>query len=202
MSSQSFVLTIDRFSTAIGKAFAWYIIILTVGGCYEVFVRYALNDPTTWAYDVSYNMYGALFFMAGAYTLARHGHVRVDVFHRLLKPRTQATIDLVLYFAFFFPGVLALIYAGWTYAGESWRYHEVSVYSPTDIPIYPLKTLIPCGAVLLLIQGVAEVVRCIVCLRDGVWPPRLQDVEELESAILHEQEAERERAAHGSLAKP
>jgi TRAP-type mannitol/chloroaromatic compound transport system permease small subunit len=195
MGSQSFILTIDRFSTAIGKAFAWYIIILTLGGSYEVFVRYVLNDPTTWAYDVSYNMYGALFFMAGAYTLARHQHVRVDVFHRLLKPRVQAAIDLALYFAFFFPGVLALIYAGWAYAGDSLRYHEVSVYSPEDIPIYPLKMLIPCGAVTLLIQGVAEVVRCIVCLRDGAWPQRLQDVEELESAILHEQEAIKQHEA-------
>ncbi|MGH8686567.1 MAG: TRAP transporter small permease subunit [Burkholderiales bacterium] len=201
MSSQSFILTIDRFSTAIGKAFAWYIVILTIGGAYEVFVRYVLDDPTTWAYDVSYNMYGALFFMAGAYTLARHGHVRVDVFYRLLRPRVQAGIDLALYFAFFFPGILALIYAGWAYAGESWGYHEVSVYSPEDIPIYPLKTLIPCGAALLLIQGVAEVVRCIVCLRDGEWPQRLQDVEELESAILHEQEAIREREAPSTAVK-
>ena len=198
MSSQSFILTIDRISTAIGKAFAWYIVILTLGGSYEVFVRYALNDPTTWAYDVSYNMYGALFFMSGAYTLARHQHVRVDVFQRLLRPRIQAAIDLTLYFAFFFPGVIALIYAGWAYAGESWRYHEVSVYSPEDIPIFPLKTLIPCGAALLLIQGVAEVVRCVVCLRDGDWPPLLHDVEELETAILHEQEAIKRREAQAA----
>jgi TRAP-type mannitol/chloroaromatic compound transport system permease small subunit len=200
--SQSFILTIDRFSTAIGKAFAWYIVILTFGESYEVFVRYALNDPTTWAYDVSYNMYGALFFMAGAYTLARHGHVRVDVFHRLLRPRVQAGIDLALYFLFFFPGVIALVYAGWQYAAESWRYHEVSVFSPSDIPIFPLKTLIPAGGVLLFVQGWAEVVRCVVCLREGEWPPRLHDVEELETAILHEQEALREHGAPAAEAKP
>jgi TRAP-type mannitol/chloroaromatic compound transport system permease small subunit len=199
---QSFILTVDRFSTAIGKSFAWYILILTFGESYEVFVRYVLNDPTTWAYDVSYNMYGALFFMAGAYTWARHGHVRVDVFHRLLRPRAQAWIDLVLYFAFFFPGVIALVYAGWEFAADSWRYHEVAVSSPADIPIFPLKTLIPAGGAVLFVQGLAEVARCIVCLQRGEWPPRLHDVEELETAILHEQEALREREHSAAGAKP
>ncbi|HEY2558214.1 MAG TPA: TRAP transporter small permease subunit [Caldimonas sp.] len=199
-AAQSVVLTIDRFSTAIGKAFAWYILILTFGETYEVFVRYVLTDPTTWAYDVSYNMYGALFFMAGAYTLARNGHVRVDVVHRLLRPRVQAGIDLVLYLAFFFPGVVALVYAGSQYAGDSWRYHEVSVYSPSDIPIFPLKTLIPSGGVLLFLQGVAEVLRCVLCLRSGQWPPRLHDVEELETAVLHAQEAQREGGAPDAAA--
>ncbi|MGH8736175.1 MAG: TRAP transporter small permease subunit [Burkholderiales bacterium] len=202
MKSQTFILTIDRFSTAVGKSFAWYIIILTFGETYEVFVRYVLNDPTTWAYDVSYNMYGALFFIAGAYTLARNGHVRVDVVYRLLRPRVQAGIDLVLYVAFFFPGVIALIYAGSQYASESWRYHEVSVFSPADIPIFPLKTLIPAGGVLLFLQGLAELTRCVVCLRNGQWPPRLHDVEELETAILHEQEAIRGRSLPDTGAKP
>lgn len=192
---QSFILFIDRVSTAIGKSFAWYILILTFGESYEVFVRYALNDPTSWSYDVSYNMYGALFFMAGAYTLARNGHVRGDVVYRLLRPRTQATIDLVLYLTFFFPGVLALVYAGFDYAAESWRYHEVSIFSPSDIPIFPLKTLIPAGGVLLFIQGLAELARCLYCLRRGEWPPRLHDVEELETAILHEQQFLSEHAA-------
>jgi TRAP-type mannitol/chloroaromatic compound transport system permease small subunit len=202
MNSQSFILTIDRFSTAVGKSFAWYILILTFGETYEVFVRYALNDPTTWAYDVSYNMYGALFFIAGAYTLARNGHVRVDVIYRLIPQRVQAGIDLVLYIAFFFPGVIALVFAGWQYAGESWRYHEVSVFSPSDIPIFPLKTLIPAGGVLLFVQGLAELTRCVVCLRDGKWPQRLQDVEELETAVLHEQEAIRKRGLQQAGAKP
>ncbi|HUJ85374.1 MAG TPA: TRAP transporter small permease subunit [Burkholderiales bacterium] len=202
MNSQAFILTIDRFSTAVGKSFAWYILILTFGESYEVFVRYVLNDPTTWAYDVSYNMYGALFFIAGAYTLARNGHVRVDVVYRLIPQRVQAGIDLVLYIAFFFPGVIALVYAGWQYAAESWRYHEVSVFSPADIPIFPLKTLIPAGGVLLFVQGLAELTRCVVCLRDGQWPPRLHDVEELETAILHEQEALRERGSADAGAKP
>jgi TRAP-type mannitol/chloroaromatic compound transport system permease small subunit len=200
MNSQSFILTIDRFSTAVGKSFAWYILILTFGESYEVFVRYVLNNPTSWAYDVSYNMYGALFFIAGAYTLARNGHVRVDVVYRLIPPRVQAGIDLALYLAFFFPGVIALVYAGSQYAGESWRYHEVSVYSPADIPIFPLKTLIPVG-VLLFVQGLAELTRCVVCLRDGQWPPRLHDVEELETAILHERESIREHSLQETGAK-
>ncbi len=182
------VLAIDRFNAAIGKAFGWYILILTFGVTYEVFVRYALRDPTVWAFDLSYNMYGALFVMAGAYTLGRNGHVRGDVVYRLFSDRTQAGVDLVLFIIFFFPGILALTFAGYNYASESWRYQEVSVYSPADIPIFPLKTLIPMAGATLLLQGIAEVMRCIVCLREGRWPPRLHDVEELESAIQHERE--------------
>ena len=185
---QKLILTIDRFNAALGKAFGWYILILTFGITYEVFVRYVLSNPTIWAYDLSYNMYGALFIMAGAYTLGRNAHVRGDVVYRLLSPRTQAAIDLVLFIIFFFPGILALTFAGYRYAGESWHYHEVSVYSPADIPIFPLKTLIPLAGATLFLQGLAEVMRCIVCLRQGQWPPRLHDVEELESAILHERE--------------
>jgi TRAP-type mannitol/chloroaromatic compound transport system permease small subunit len=184
----AYIGVVDRISTAIGKAFGWYILIMTFGTSYEVFVRYVLDNPTVWAYDLSYNMYGALFVMAGAYTLSRDAHVRGDVIYRLWPPRAQAGIDLTLYILFFFPGVLALTFAGYRYAGESWRYHEVSVYSPSDIPIFPLKTLIPVAGVTLLAQGLAELFRCIICLHSGQWPPRAQDVEELETAILHERE--------------
>jgi TRAP-type mannitol/chloroaromatic compound transport system permease small subunit len=198
----AYISVVDRINTAIGKAFGWYILILTFGTSYEVFVRYALDNPTVWAYDLAYNMYGALFFMAGAYTLSRNAHVRGDVIYRLWPARVQATVDLILYILFFYPGVLALTFAGYIYAGESWRYHEVSVFSPADIPIFPLKTLIPIGGALLLIQGLAEVFRCIICLRTGAWPPRAQDVEELETAILHEREFaakhEAEIAAHSA----
>jgi TRAP-type mannitol/chloroaromatic compound transport system permease small subunit len=179
---------IDRISAAIGKAFGWFILIMTFGTSYEVFVRYVLDNPTIWAYDLSYNMYGALFIMAGAYTLSRNAHVRGDVIYRLWPARTQAAIDLLLYILFFYPGVFALTLAGYRYAGESWLYREVSVYSPSDIPIFPLKTLIPVAGLMLLLQGLAEVFRCIICLRTGEWPQRAQDVEELETAILHERE--------------
>ena len=199
---RTYISVVDRISTAIGKGFGWLILIMTFGTSYEVFVRYVLDDPTTWAYDISYNMYGALFIMAGAYTLSRNAHVRGDVIYRLWPVRVQASIDLALYIVFFFPGVLALTFAGYRYAGESWRYHEVSVYSPTDIPIYPLKTLIPVAGATLLMQGIAEIFRCILCLRTGQWPRRLDDVEELETAILHEREFaaqhETETSAHGA----
>jgi TRAP-type mannitol/chloroaromatic compound transport system permease small subunit len=184
----AYISIVDRISTAIGKAFGWFILVMTFGTSYEVFVRYVLHDPTIWAYDLSYNMYGALFIMAGAYTLSRNAHVRGDVVYRMWPPRTQAAIDLLLFIIFFFPGVFALTLAGYRYAGESWHYREVSVYSPSDIPIFPLKTLIPVAGMTLLLQGLAEVFRCIICLRTGSWPQRAQDVEELESAILHERE--------------
>jgi TRAP-type mannitol/chloroaromatic compound transport system permease small subunit len=180
------IYAIDQLSKTIGHAFAWCIIILTLGTTYEVFVRYVLNDPTSWAFDFSYIMYGALFFMAGAYTLSRGGHVRADMFYRLWRPRTQAAVELVLYVLFFFPGIISLMYSGWAYGYDSMRIREMSINSPVGIPIWQIKMLIPVGGALVTLQGLAEVLRCILCLRDGQWPPRLHDVEELEKQILEE----------------
>jgi TRAP-type mannitol/chloroaromatic compound transport system permease small subunit len=181
-----FIYGVDQLSKTVGHAFAWCIAILTLGTCYEVFMRYVLNAPTSWAFDMSYTLYGAMFFMAGAYTLSRGGHVRADMFSRLWRPRTQAVVELVLYILFFFPGILALVVSGWAYGTESMRIREVSVNSPAGVPIWPIKMLIPLGAGLLALQGVAEVLRCLQCLRDGRWAPRLHDVEELEKQILEE----------------
>jgi TRAP-type mannitol/chloroaromatic compound transport system permease small subunit len=180
------IYAIDQLSKSVGHAFAWCIVILTLGTCWEVFVRYVLNDPTSWAFDLSYMMYGAVFYMAGAYTLSRGGHVRADMFYRKWPERTQATVELVLYIFFFFPGILALVVAGSEYGFESMRIREVSVNSPAGMPIWPLKMMICVGAALIAIQGFAEVLRCIVCLREGQWPERLHDVEELETQILKE----------------
>src|SRR5690554_7929346 len=151
----SFLKFIDTLSTWVGKAFGWLILILTFGMTYEVFVRYVLRAPTTWAFDMSYITYGALFLMAGAYTLSRNAHVRGDMIYRLWPQRTQAIIDLTLFIIFFFPGVLALIYSGWFFAEFSIRFREVSIFSPAGIPVYPLKALIPVTGVLLLFQGIA-----------------------------------------------
>ena len=191
------LLAIDSLSTGVGQAFAWLILILTAGMTYEVFVRYALNAPTSWAFDFSYITYGALFLMSGAYTLARNGHVRGDFLYRTWRPQTQATVDLVLYIIFFLPGISALVYSGWGYAGNSIRWREVSIFSPAGIPIFPLKALIPVAGLLLLIQGIAEIIRCVMCIRTGVWPQRLHDVEEMETVILHEQEHLREHPEYG-----
>jgi TRAP-type mannitol/chloroaromatic compound transport system permease small subunit len=181
---QKIILAIDQISKTVGHAFAWCIVILTVGTCYEVLVRYLLNDPTSWAFDLSYLMYGAVFYMAGAYTLSRAGHVRADMFYRKWTDRTQAIVELVLYVIFFFPGILALVVAGGAYGVESMRLREVSVNSPAGVPIWPLKMMIPVGAFLIALQGFAEVLRCVVCLQTGQWPQRLHDVEELETQIL------------------
>jgi len=183
-----FLYFIDSLSTWVGKSFAWLILVLTFGVSYEVFVRYALRAPTTWAFDFSYIIYGAMFLMAGAYTLARNGHVRADVIYRFWKPRTQASMDLVLYLIFFLPAVLAFMYSGWNYASMSVRFREVSIFSPAGVPVFPLKALIPVTGLLLFIQGVAEVIRCILCIRLGYWPKRPHDVDETESVILHEKQ--------------
>jgi len=181
-----FIYAVDLLSRTVGHAFAWCLMILTFGTSYEVFVRYVLNEPTSWAFDFSYLMYGAMFYMAGAYTLSRGGHVRADMFYRLWRPRTQATVELVLYVLFFFPGVLALVIAGWAYGYDSMRIFESSVNSPAGVPIWPLKMLIPFGAGLLALQGFADVLRCIICMQNNEWPARLHDVEELEKQILEE----------------
>lgn len=184
-----FIYGIDQLSKTVGHAFAWFIIILTIGTSYEVFVRYLLNAPTSWAFDFSYILYGGLFFMSGAYTLSRGGHVRADMFSRLWPPRTQAAVELFLYIVFFFPGVLSMSIAGWHYAYSSFRIHEMSINSPIGIPIWQIKMMIPIGAALLSLQGVAEVLRCVICLRENRWPPRLHDVEELELQIIKEHAA-------------
>jgi len=181
-----FIYGVDQLSRMVGHAFAWCIIILTLGTSFEVFMRYMLNDPTSWAFDFSYLMYGGLFFMAGAYTLSRNGHVRGDFIYRMWPARVQGGIELVLYILFFFPGVLALMYAGWSYGYEAFRIREVSVNSPAGIPVWQLKLLIPFGAALLAIQGIAEVLRCILCIRDNRWPQRLHDVEELEDVLVQQ----------------
>jgi len=193
---QRLIFAVDQLNKTIGHAFAWCIVILAFGTCYEVFVRYVLDDPTSWAFDMSYLMYGAVFFMAGAYTLSRGGHVRADMFYRLWSDRTQAKVEFVLYVLFFFPGILALVVAGWGYGTESLRLREVSVNSPAGVPIWPLKMMIPVGASLMALQGFAELLRCVQCLRDGKWTARMHDVEELEKQIIAE--AARKRAAEGA----
>ncbi len=181
-----FIYFVDNLSAWVGKAFGWCIMVLTFATCYEVFVRYVLNAPTAWAFDMAVQMYGALFMMAGAYTLSRNGHVRGDVLHRLLPPRGQATIDLTLYILFLLPGVFALVWYGYDFAADSWRYKEVSWSSPARVQIYFFKTLIPIAGFLVFLQGVAEAMRCIICLRTGEWPPRLHDVEETETMAHHQ----------------
>jgi len=185
-----FILGIDHLSKTVGHAFAWCIVMLTFGTSFEVFMRYVLNNPTSWAFDYSYLMYGGLFFMAGAYTLSRNGHVRGDFIYRMWRPRTQAIVELTLYALFFFPGVLALVYAGWSYGIDSAKIREVSVNSPAGMPVWQLKLLIPFGAGLLALQGLAEVLRCLICIREGRWPTRLHDVEELEDVLVQQHAAE------------
>jgi TRAP-type mannitol/chloroaromatic compound transport system permease small subunit len=178
-----FVHAIEGLSLWVGRAFGWCILILTLSISYEVFVRYVLNSPTVWAFDMMIQMYGALFLMCGAYALAQDTHVRADVLYRLFPVKVQASLDFVLYFLFFFPGVLALAWYGWEIASDSWRYKEVSFNSPASIQIYFFKSLIPIAGFLLVFQGVSELVRCVMAFRTGVWPERLVDVRETEDIL-------------------
>lgn len=182
------LFAIDAVSAGIGKLFGWCILILTLAVCWEVFSRYVLGQPTAWAFDASYMLYGTLFMMAGAYTLSRNGHVRGDFLYRQWSPRRQAAMDLALYLIAFFPGIIALIYAGYDFAKLSWLLREHSANSPNGPPLYHFKTLIPVAGALMALQGLAETARCVICLRTGQWPQRLHDVEELEKIILQQQQ--------------
>lgn len=185
----SYIRFADALSAAFGKTFGWLIVLMTFGTAWEVFVRYVLGTPTSWAFDVSFIMYGALFMMGGAYTLSRGGHVRGDFLYRLWQPRTQATVDLVLYLFFFFPGALALIIVGWKYAARSWSYGEVSVNSPAGIPIYQFKSIMVAAGLLLVIQGIAQIMRCIHCMRTGIWLVAEDDVDETEDVLIRKANA-------------
>ena len=179
----SIIHAVEELSIWVGRAFGWCILLLTLSIAYEVFVRYALNAPTLWAFDMSVQMYGALFLMAGPYALAQDTHVRADVVYRLWSVRTQAKVDMVLYFLFFFPAMLALVWFGWEIAMDSWRYKEVSWNSPARIQIYYFKTLIPLAGGLFILQGVAECMRCYLAIKTNKWLPRLEDARETEDIL-------------------
>jgi TRAP-type mannitol/chloroaromatic compound transport system permease small subunit len=182
---QKLLLGVDKMSTWIGQIFSWLIVALTALICWEVFSRYVLNIPHGWVLDVQIMMYGTLFMMAGAYTLSKNGHVRGDVLYSFFTPRTQATLDLILYFVFFLPGIIALTYAGWTFFNDSLKIRE-QTFSADALPLYPFKIIIPFSGLMLLMQGIVEIVRCIICIRDGEWPSRGDDVEEVDVEKLKE----------------
>jgi TRAP-type mannitol/chloroaromatic compound transport system permease small subunit len=180
MNALRVIRAVDHLSYWSGKAFAWLIVVLTFVVAVEVFKRYILNAPTAWIFDLDSMLYGTLFMMCGAYTLAAGGHVRADFVYIYMKPRGQAALDLALYFLFFIPGILGLIYAGWDYAALSWRIGEHSTVTAEGPPVYHFKTVIPVAGTLVMLQGLAEILRCLVCLRTGAWPTRLEDVEEID----------------------
>jgi TRAP-type mannitol/chloroaromatic compound transport system permease small subunit len=177
---QKLLLFVDKVSTFVGQAFSWLIVSLTLLISWEVFSRYALDHPHPWVFDVMIMMYGTMFMMAGAYTLAKSGHVRGDVLYGFFEPRTQATLDLVLYILFFIPGVVALAWAGYNFAAESWAINEHSNITSDGPPVYPFKTVIPVAGALLLLQGIVEIIRCVICIKEGEWPSRVQDVQEVD----------------------
>ena len=200
MNTLSLLHLADRISTWTGKASAWLIVALMLTVCIEVFKRYIMNAPDAWIYDVNNMMYGTLFMMCGAYALAQNAHVRGDFLYGSMEPRTQASLDLALYIVFFLPGIAALVYAGYEYAGHSWRIAERSNVSSNGPVVYPFKTVIPIAGALVMLQGLAEIARCVVCLKTGHWPPRMKDVEEIDvveqqlASSTHVDEAARKQA--------
>jgi len=192
---RNFISFADNLSTTVGKSFSWCIVVLMFGTCYEVIMAYVFNAPTLWNFDFSMQMYGAILMMSGAYCLATESHVRGDVIYRLFKPRTQGWIDLILYFIFFFPGVLALAFYGFDYAALAWKIKETSWSSPAQIQIYMAKALIPAAGVTLIIQGISEVFRSIICIQTGHWPARMVVAEETEKILMRTSQDEDQKDA-------
>lgn len=176
---QKLLLGVDKLSTWFGQVFSWAIVGLTLLICWEVFSRYVLNAPHAWVLDAQIMLYGVLFMMAGAYTLSKNGHVRGDVLYGFFRPRTQATIDLLLYIVFFLPGIIALTYAGWTFFNDALKIRE-QTFSAVPLPLYPFKFVIPVAGFLMLLQGLVEIIRCVICIKVGDWPSREEDVEEVD----------------------
>ncbi len=183
---QKVLLFVDKISTWVGQAFSWLIVALTLHISWEVFSRYVLDHPRAWAFDAMIMMYGTLFMMAGAYTLAKNGHVRGDVIYGFFTPRAQAILDLTLYIVFFIPGIVALTYAGYFYASESWAINEHSNITAEGPPVYPFKTVIPLAGAFVLVQGIVEIIRCVICIKEGEWPSREADVQEVDVEKLKE----------------
>jgi TRAP-type mannitol/chloroaromatic compound transport system permease small subunit len=184
---QKLLLFVDKVSTWVGQAFSWLIVALTLHITWEVYSRYVLDHPRAWAFDAMIMMYGTLFMMAGAYTLAKNSHVRGDVIYGFFTPRAQAILDLTLYIVFFIPGIIALTYAGYFYAADSWRINEHSNITYEGPPVYPFKTVIPLAGAFVLVQGIVEIIRCIICIRQGEWPAREEDVQEVDVDKLKEE---------------
>ncbi len=183
---QKLLLTVDRASTILGQTFSWLIMALTLMISWEVFSRYVLDHPHPWAFDVMIMLYGSVFMLAGAYTLSKNGHVRGDVLYGFFPPRLQAGLDLALYILFFIPGVFALAWAGYNFAAESWMINEHSNITADGPPVYPFKMVLPIAGAFLLVQGVVEIIRCVICLQTGEWPKRDEDVEEVDVEKLKE----------------
>ena len=190
MNVQGVLHTIDGISTWVGKAFAWLMVVLMIVVCVEVFKRFVLNAPTAWIFDAENMLYGTCFMLGGAYTLAQNAHVRGDFLYSSMRPRTQAGLDLVLYIVFFIPGIAALIYSGWVFAVESWTINEHSNVTANGPPVWQFKFMIPLAGTMVMLQGIAEIIRCVVCLRTGEWPSRLKDVAETD--VIEEQLAHSE----------
>ena len=184
---QRYLLLVDGINMRVGKTFAWLVVILVLVTSYDVLARYAFKAPTGWAYDISYYLYATVFMMGGAYALARNQHVRGDVFSRLWPIRVQASVELVLMALFFFPGIIALVSVGYQFFALSLFQLERTQTSTVQLPLYPLKLVIPVAGAFMLLQGIAETARAVIAIRTGAWPQRLSDIEETEDALAQQE---------------
>ncbi|MGD9671387.1 MAG: TRAP transporter small permease subunit [Hyphomicrobiaceae bacterium] len=163
---------IDKVALWSGSIVSWLIIPMVCALVYEVVARYFFNAPTIWAYDVTFITYGTFFMLGAAYTLQRNGHIRTDSFYAYWPVEKQGLVDTICYLVFFFPPLLIFLFVTWDYFLVSYMRGERSVTSPWLPPIWPLKAVLPLSCLLLLTQGVAEILRSIHAWRTGEQIPR------------------------------
>jgi TRAP-type mannitol/chloroaromatic compound transport system permease small subunit len=161
---------LDPIAVWSGRLACFMLIPLVLALTWEVVARYVFNAPTQWAYDMTFMLYGTFFMLGAAFTLQRKGHVRTDMYYERWSPRRQASIDIVCYLLFFLPVVWVFTYTGWGYFWKSFVTNETFVSSAWQPIAWPFKMAMPLTGVLLAIQGLSEVFKCVHTLQHGKWP--------------------------------
>jgi len=164
------ILGIDLFNLRVGQMACWLTVPVFASMFYEVIARHFFNAPTMWAYDISRMFAGAMFMLGAGYALSKGVHIRADFMYRKWSIRRQASIDLALYLLFYFPGLTGAVWACYKYAYKSWSQMEKGMDTAWMPLLGPIKTVLLIGLVLLLIQGISEVLKCVYAVKHRRWP--------------------------------
>ena len=158
---------LDAVTRAVGRVVAWLIIPMVASLVYEVTARYVFDAPTVWAYDMTYMLYGTFFMLGSAWTLQRGGHIRTDSFYGEWSPRTRAIVDAICYLLLFLPAMAVFLKLGAEYFWKSFQQNERIVTSPWLPIVWPFKLVMPVTALLLILQGVSELIKSLRVIAKG-----------------------------------
>lgn len=171
------IRNIDGFTDWTGTIISWLSVPLVLGVAYEVAARYLFNAPTVWAYDMTYMLYGTLFMLGAAYALHKGAHIRTDFFWEKFSTRKKGWIDAISYVVFFFPSLIMLFLISWHEFHYAYAINETSDQTPWRPVLWPFKFVVPLACLLLLIQGVSELLKSIYMVRTGIELEHKEKVE-------------------------